>query len=121
MAIVSSAGLTIRYLLLGSQATKVFGVSWLVMVPIYFVALLLGGLVFGALLPLKRHPAGAMLLGFLFMLPVYVVGTVLLGGVTLVTGLWIGVAIAAFAGSIFGLLIWGAEEEKRKGVQDPDI
>lgn len=45
--------------------------SYSATVVVYYVGFALGGLIVGMLLPLRRSPAGAALLGFLFMLPMY--------------------------------------------------
>src|SRR2546426_11024828 len=97
-------------LLLGPGAFHRFGISWLAIIAVYYVALPIGGLAFGALSPYRLNPVGAMARGFLFVLPVYVAFTTLIGlGVgqlPVKAGLLLGLVIAAFAGSTLGLWIW---------------
>jgi len=105
-------------LVLGPGAFRRFGISWLTIIAVYYLAFSIGGLAFGALSRYRLNPVGAMARGFLFVLPVYVAFTTLIGlGVgqlPLKAGLLLGLVIAAFAGSTLGLWMWVDDTKGRK-------
>src|SRR5947199_9661830 len=105
-------------LVLGPGAFRRFGISWLTIIAVYYLAFSIGGLAFGALSRYRLNPVGAMARGFHFVLPVYVAFTTLIGlGVgqlPLKAGLLLGLVIAAFAGSTLGLWMWVHDTKGRK-------
>lgn len=99
------------------------GIPWLGVVSIYFATLSLGGSLFGALLPLKRWAPGAMLLGFLFVLPMYVALIFLLSlhresTASFRGSLVDGVVVGAIVGSLLGLFIWIDERRSKRSIED---
>lgn len=119
LATVLSAWVTIVGLALGAHAFERIGLSWVQIVSLYYVALPLGGAASGAVEPLRRYAWGAMLQGFLLVLPVYV-GVVVSIGLALgkvpsvAVGVIIGLLLAAFGGSTLGLWIWIEDRQKER-------
>ncbi len=125
MATCFSVAVVIARVVIGPGALQRFGISWAAIIAVYYVALSLGGLAFGALLPLKRHPLGAMVLGFLLVLPMYAALSVLMGlGLKEIpsvrVGLIIGAILAAVVGGAVGISIWSDEQKEQRDVQTRD-
>lgn len=102
---------TVMRMLLGARAFDRIGLSWGLLVLVYFGALGIGGGVYGALLPLRRHIAGAGLLGFMLVFPMYLSLSVLIGLAlklipTVAVGLVIGALLSAFVGVPLGISLW---------------
>lgn len=124
LATLFSAGVAVLHLTLGAQAFERFGIGWLTIIAAYYAALPLGGCAYGALLPLKRRALGAMLLGFVLVLPIYACLSVLLGLIlkrvpSLQVGLLIGLILAAFVGGGLGLSLWMDDRRETRENGDP--
>jgi len=119
-----SVWVVILRLMFGPGVFDRFGVRWGVIVTVYYAALSLGGCAYGALLPLKRSPLGAMLLGFLLLCPMYLGIAVVLGLTqhrvpSLSAALVDGLVLGGVGGSILGLWIWFDERNQSRDGQGP--
>jgi hypothetical protein len=113
-----SAWATVLRLVVGPGAFERFGVTWGEVVAVYYLAFLAGGSVYGALLPLRRHPAGAVVLGFSLMCPMYLGAAVLFHVTQNESGSWredlgLAVLLGIIAGIILG--IWLSISEGSDG------
>ena len=97
---------TVVRLAVGPRAFEHFGVAWEEIVVVYYLAFSVGGSVYGALLPLKRHVAGAVVLGFFLMCPMYLGASVLFHITQNQSGSWgEDLALAVVLGVIAGIML----------------
>lgn len=116
MAAGLSLWITFLRVTLGTAPFDEIGVPYTVTVLLYMIGFGIGGILIGALLPLRRWALGSMLLGMLFTFPVY--ATFLLAHSGLdgfhrgwkLAGLLIGTLIV---GGGLGLWVWSEEGRRR--------
>ncbi len=101
-----SAWVTVLRLTVGPKAFDRVGLRWEELVALYYLTFSVGGSVYGAFLPLKRHPAGAALLGFFLMCPMYLGAAVLFHLAQNQSGSWReDLALAVVLGIIAGIML----------------
>jgi len=116
LATLFSLLVTVERLLLGPGAFARVGMPWEELVTLYFVTFSLGGLAYGALLPLRR-PGGldlaAMASGVLFVTPMYLGCAVLMSPLfpSVQVALGVGAFVAFFVGIPVGLTRWDNDKE----------
>lgn len=93
------------------------GTQYGVTVVVYYVAFSLGGIVVGALLPLRRWALGSMLLGMLFVGPVYASFVFLDASPQDRFSRWnvfVTLAATVIGGGLLGLWMWWGEQRGRR-------
>jgi len=126
LATLFSLVVTVQRVLLGPGAFVRYGLRWEELVTLYYVAFSLGGVAYGALLPLRRVPGfdlAAMMSGVVFVAPMYLGAAVLMWPLfqSPQLAVTVGVFVAFFVGVPLGLYWWDndRERESRPGAGDP--
>jgi hypothetical protein len=107
---------TVVRVALGPVAFERFGVGWLQIIGAYYAALSLGGAVYGALYPLRRHVLASVLMGIALMFSLYLgVGVLLnlskVGSTSLLPTLTDALVLGSVGGALLGLWLWVDERK----------